>query len=289
MNLWGICVTEERPVVVDVPETLDLLVTRAALTSTSPGPNVIFFEVPGSDDDDELQPITLGTLRYDKVEQFELDMCVCASSTIRFNLKGKGSVHLSGYFNTTSLNSGEFDSFDSSYDSSADEDFLSRTKSPSESIDDDDDADADEEPFLIEDVLPPRDTKGNTKAYASLVSTKKEIPKKEAPKKEAPKKEAPKKEAPKKEAPKKEAPKKEVPKKEAPKKEAPKKEAPVQQQSPKAEAGQKRKPEQAAATTPSPASKKRKTGGDHVCSDCSRGFTSESGLLSHQQAKHGKK
>jgi len=287
MNLWGICVTEERPVVVDVPDTLDLLVTRAALTSTSPGPNVIFFEVPGSDDDDELQPITLGTLRYDKVEQFELDMCVCASSTIRFNLKGKGSVHLSGYFNTTSLNSGEFDSFSSSDDSSEDEDFLSRTKSPSESIDDDDDADADEEPFLIEDVLPPRDTKG----YASLISSKKEIPKKEAPKKEAPKKEAPKKEAPKKEAPKKEAPKKEAPKKEVPKKEAPKKEAPVQQQSPKAaaEAGQKRKPEQAATTTPSPASKKRKTGGDHVCSDCSRGFTSESGLLSHQQAKHGKK
>jgi len=204
MNLWGICVTEERPVVVDVPDTLDLLVTRAALTSTSPGPNVIFFEVPGSEDDEELQPITLGTLRYDKVEQFELDMCVCASSTIRFNLKGKGSVHLSGYFNTTSLNSGEFDSFSSSDDSSEDEDFLSRTKSPSESIDDDDDADADEEPFLIEDVLPPRDTKG----YASLISSKKEIPKKEAPKKEAPKKGSPKEGSPKKGSPEKGSPEK---------------------------------------------------------------------------------
>lgn len=170
--------------------------------------------------EDSKTSIVLGTLRYEGCEQFELDMCVSATSTIRFTLKGKGEVHLSGYFNALCMidsddeSGSDFESYDEEEgfpdfsglwlcthlcspcfsDSSDDADFMSMTKSPSESISDD----GDDVPMIEEVPESPKKGKKEAKKEVKKPEPKKPEPKqaaaKQTPQKEEAKKETPKKE-----------------------------------------------------------------------------------------------
>jgi len=169
MNLWAVSVSEKNPAVVSVPVDRDLLITRAALATTISGTNQLSYSNEG-------QTFVLGTLRFEACEQFELDMCVSSSSNITFSLKGKGTVHLSGYYNALCVVTSESEDSDDYVsgvldlsDSSDDADFMSVTKSPSESIDSDDDADKDPALPFVQEVAPtpPKNTKRQPKKPAA--------------------------------------------------------------------------------------------------------------------------
>jgi len=292
MNLWAVSVTAASPVVVTVPDDLDLLITRAALASTATGPNILSYEAE-KETEGAVPKIVLGTLRYDKVEQFELDICASASSTLRFFLKGTGEVHLSGYYNAIVGLSGDSD-FDSDdgylfeSDSDVDEDFLSRTKSPSESID----SDADhvlEEVIDVPQILS-TSRKAASKPQQNAAHGKKETTgKKEAAPKVAQPRAEKKVAAPKAAQPKVATEKTAGAPKAAAEKTAGKKSArpaaqPKAAENKEAATSQKRKPE---AAVQSASAKKAKTG-PNMCNFCepARSFASDVALLSHTVAKH---
>jgi len=98
MNLWGLVVKNSAgDSKVLVPEDRDLLITRLAL---APGcakqvPNVVSFK----NHDQDNSTIVIGTLRAESVEQFEVDINICAGAEFSIAVNGPGEIHLSGYYN----------------------------------------------------------------------------------------------------------------------------------------------------------------------------------------------
>jgi len=110
-NLWGVSVNETKPQTVVVPDGRDLVLTKAVLVGSVPGPNILTFKTE--------QSFILGTLRSSLVIQFELNIRLNAGSCFSLLLKGGNVVHVSGYFsNTRNPKSTNFDQNERSQDDS---------------------------------------------------------------------------------------------------------------------------------------------------------------------------
>lgn len=120
-QLWGVSISDKKEASVEVPEDRDLIVTRAALVGSSAGANVLSIK-------NGEQTLVLGTLRSAAVEQFELDLNVCAGSTFSFLMTGPNEIHLTGYYNMVYADSDDTDSYEGPFDlagysSQSDDDF----------------------------------------------------------------------------------------------------------------------------------------------------------------------
>jgi len=106
-HLWGVNVTEKAESKQDVPDSRDLLITRAALGPGAPKntPTVVYLVNHDNNDDSYV----LGTLRAEACEQFELDINIASESSITLKVTGPGTVHFSGYYNLLPAYGDSFD------------------------------------------------------------------------------------------------------------------------------------------------------------------------------------
>jgi len=88
---WGVSISESTQATVEVPQDRGLIVTRAALAGSKQGANVLKLKSTAE--------FVLGTLRYEGVEQFEMDLIVAAGSSVTFSMTGSNQIHISGYYN----------------------------------------------------------------------------------------------------------------------------------------------------------------------------------------------
>eukprot|EP01101_Sappina_pedata_P000619 TRINITY_DN10816_c1_g1_i1.p2 TRINITY_DN10816_c1_g1~~TRINITY_DN10816_c1_g1_i1.p2 ORF type:complete len:210 (-),score=143.41 TRINITY_DN10816_c1_g1_i1:204-833(-) len=181
MSFWGQIVSSAEKVKVQVPEDANLVVSQACVDDKEKGANTLFVETEG------FPAIAICTLTSGKTDNSKLDLVFEAGREIEFSVKGKGAIHLAGYF---SLEDGG-DEF------GEDEDFDSDDELNGEFDSDDDEeeeleGESDEEPALVKGKRPAPQTAENPKKKQAVAAA----PQKAAPKAQEKPKAAPQKAAP---------------------------------------------------------------------------------------------
>eukprot|EP01126_Amoeba_proteus_P063999 TRINITY_DN88_c0_g2_i1.p1 TRINITY_DN88_c0_g2~~TRINITY_DN88_c0_g2_i1.p1 ORF type:complete len:293 (-),score=61.24 TRINITY_DN88_c0_g2_i1:54-932(-) len=292
MTLWCVVVTENSPATVTVPDDQELRICRAALAATVEGANILSCR-----DDSSEQSVVLGTLRSVTCEQFDLQIGLQPFSAMTFSLKGKGEVHVSGFYLPYEM--------DEDYDDS--DDFFDE-----ESDDDEDDDEEDQEMGIrVEEVpsseeeMPPAKAitagpkKGKTPEESSPKATSAPAKPLSASKKQTKEQANPNKPqaSEQKNQPKEQKETSAPAGKTKAKEKAPTTQTPTTQASPKGTAPntpktsqdtttqtKKRRREEASQTPP----KKAKKEASISCTECGRGFTNDKALSDHMTAKHKK-